>query len=207
MRVAKLMAATGPAAHRSPPAVFVSSARAPLPSAAILATLLGQDKTGVKASMSKSVKRVRHALETAGLPADIREMDDSTRTAQAAADALGCTPDQIAKSIVFRLTEADAVVLFITGGGNQVDPAKASALAGAPVGKADAALIRAQTGFVIGGVAPVGHLNPVRAWFDPALLRFDIVYAAAGTPRHIFGLPPRDLLRVSGAVEADFTAA
>jgi prolyl-tRNA editing enzyme YbaK/EbsC (Cys-tRNA(Pro) deacylase) len=59
---------------------------------------------------------------------------------------------------------------------------------------------------VIGGVAPVGHLNPIRAWFDPRLLDFDVVWAAAGTPRHIFPVNPRDLLRLSGAVEADFTA-
>jgi prolyl-tRNA editing enzyme YbaK/EbsC (Cys-tRNA(Pro) deacylase) len=63
-------------------------------------------------------------------------------------------------------------VLFITAGGNKVDPGKASALAGEPLGKADAGLIRAQTGFVIGGVAPVGHLSPIRAWFDPRLLEF-----------------------------------
>ena len=90
-------------------------------------------------------------------------------------------------------------VLFLTAGGNQVDAGKASALAGEPLGKADADLVRGQTGFVIGGVAPVGHLNPIRAWFDPRILDFDVVWAAAGTPRHVFPIAPGDLLRISGA--------
>jgi prolyl-tRNA editing enzyme YbaK/EbsC (Cys-tRNA(Pro) deacylase) len=84
---------------------------------------------------------------------------------------------------------------------------KASVLAGEALGKADADLVRAQTGFVIGGVAPVGHLHPIRAWFDPRLLDFDVVWAAAGTPRHVFPIAPGDLLRISGAQQADFTVS
>jgi prolyl-tRNA editing enzyme YbaK/EbsC (Cys-tRNA(Pro) deacylase) len=155
--------------------------------------------------MSKSVKRVARALSEAGIDTDIVEMPDSTRTAEEAAAAVGCALDQIAKSIVFRAEDHGTAVLFITAGGNRVDPAKASALAGEPLGKADAALIRAQTGFVIGGVAPVGHLSPIRAWFDPRLMEFATVWAAAGTPRHVFKIAPGDLLRLSGAESADFT--
>ena len=81
-------------------------------------------------------------------------------------------------------------MLFLTAGGNRVDADKAAALAGEPLGKADAALIRAQTGFAIGGVAPVGHLNPIRAFLDPRLTEFDVVWAAAGTPRHVFPMDP-----------------
>jgi prolyl-tRNA editing enzyme YbaK/EbsC (Cys-tRNA(Pro) deacylase) len=156
--------------------------------------------------MSKSVKRVARILDESGITAEIVEMPESTRTAEEAAQAAACELDQIAKSIVFRAETHKTAVMFVTAGGNRVDPEKASALAGEPLGKADAALIRAQTGFVIGGVAPLGHLNPVRAWFDPRLLDFEVVWAAAGTPRHIFRVNPRDLLRLSGAVEADFTA-
>jgi prolyl-tRNA editing enzyme YbaK/EbsC (Cys-tRNA(Pro) deacylase) len=156
--------------------------------------------------MSKSVRRVARVLEEAGLTAEIVEMPESTRTAEEAAAAAGCELDQIAKSIVFRAVDHGTAVLFVTAGGNRVDPGKASALAGEPLGKADAALIRAQTGFVIGGVAPVGHLNPIRAWFDPRLLDFELIWAAAGTPRHIFPVNPADLLRLSGAAEADFIA-
>jgi prolyl-tRNA editing enzyme YbaK/EbsC (Cys-tRNA(Pro) deacylase) len=160
---------------------------------------------GVK-NMSKSLKRVIRALQEAGLPADVMEMDGSTRTAVEAADQAGCEIDQICKSVIFRGEDSGAALLFITAGGNQVDAAKASDLAGEPLGKADAALIRAQTGFAIGGVSPVGHLNPIRAWFDPRLSAFDKVYAAAGTPRHIVPVAPADLLRLTEAVMADFTA-
>jgi len=155
--------------------------------------------------MSKSLKRVARVLEEAGIGAEVVEMPDSTRTAAEAAAAVGCELDQIAKSIIFRAEDHGTAVLFITAGGNQVDGDKASALAGEPLGKADAGLIRAQTGFVIGGVAPVGHLSPIRAWFDPRLMAFDTVWAAAGTPRHVFAIAPTDLLRLSGAESASFT--
>ncbi len=154
--------------------------------------------------MSKSLARVRCALEEAGLDAEIREVGQA-RTAQEAADSVGCTLDQIAKSIIYRATESEEAVLFLTAGGNRVDDKKASALVGQPLGKADAALIRAQTGFAIGGVAPVGHLNPIRAWIDTRLLEFDRVWAAAGTPRHVFPIDPNLLPKLTQAMPADFT--
>jgi prolyl-tRNA editing enzyme YbaK/EbsC (Cys-tRNA(Pro) deacylase) len=170
---------------------------------AILATLTPIEQGRI--SMSKSLKRVARVLAEAGIAAEIVEMPDSTRTAAEAAAAVGCEIDQIAKSIIFRAEAHGTAVLFITAGGNRVDADKASALAGEPLGKADAALIRAQTGFVIGGVAPVGHLSPVRAWFDPRLMAFDTVWAAAGTPRHVFAIAPGDLLRLSQADCAGFS--
>jgi prolyl-tRNA editing enzyme YbaK/EbsC (Cys-tRNA(Pro) deacylase) len=156
--------------------------------------------------MSKSVRRVEAALEAAGLVPGVREMPSETRTAQQAADAVGVALDQVAKSIVFRGERSGTAALFLTAGGNQVDAARASALAGEPLGKADADLVRAETGFVIGGVAPVGHLNPIRTWFDPRLDDFAVIWAAAGTPRHVFPIAPGDLLRITGATPADFTA-
>ncbi len=154
--------------------------------------------------MSKSLKRVEAALVEAGLTPDIREMQASTRTAADAAAAVGCGVDQIVKSIIFRGEVTGHVVLFLTAGGNRVDDAKASAVAGQPLGKADADLIRAETGFAIGGVSPVGHLAPVTAYLDPRVLGFDTVWAAAGTPRHVFAIAPADLLRLTGARVADF---
>ncbi len=156
--------------------------------------------------MSKSLKRVKQALEEAGLDVDVLEMADGTRTAAEAAAAAGCALDQIAKSIIFRGETSGAAVLFVTAGGNQVDAKKASAVAGEPLGKADAGLIRAQTGFAIGGVAPIGHLNPIRAWWDPRLSEFETVYAAAGTPRHIFPINPNALQKMAGAIVADFVS-
>ncbi|TKW68635.1 MAG: YbaK/EbsC family protein [Paracoccus denitrificans] len=155
--------------------------------------------------MSKSLARVKAALIDAGLTAEIREMGN-TRTAADAAAAVGCDVDQIANSIIFRGENTGHVVLFLTAGGNRVDPAKAAALADQPLGKADAALIRSETGFAIGGVAPLGHLTEIPAFIDPRLMEFETVWAAAGTPRHVFAVAPDDLLRVSGARQADFTA-
>lgn len=154
--------------------------------------------------MSKSMARVRRALEDAGIAPDIRETDGA-RTAQEAADAVGCGLDQIVKSIIFQGHDSGQCLLFLTAGGNQVDAAKASALAGEALDRADAAAVRAQTGFAIGGVSPVGHLNPIRAWADPRLLEFDEIWAAAGTPRHVFPLRSADLARLSDAQVADFT--
>ena len=156
--------------------------------------------------MSKSLARVAHALERAGLEAVILEMAEGTRTAEDAARAAKCQIDQIAKSIIFREVASGELVLFITAGGNQVDPSRAEALTRCALARADADTIRRVTGFAIGGVAPVGHLRPLRIWFDPRLLAFDLVYAAAGTPRHIFGISPEQLLQLSGAKQADFVA-
>lgn len=154
--------------------------------------------------MSKSLKRVRAALDSAGLPIDIHETNGA-RTAQMAADAVGCDLDQIAKSIIFRAEATGTAVLFLTAGGNQVDIAKASALVGEPLGKADATLVRNQTGFAIGGVSPVGHLNPIKAFIDRRLLDFDMVWAAAGTPNHVFSINPSQLPELTQATPADFT--
>ncbi len=155
--------------------------------------------------MSKSLKRVKAAIAAAGLETEVLEMAEGTRTAEDAARAARCEVDQIVKSIIFRGEETGHVVLFLTAGGNRVSAEKASAVAGQPLGKADADLIRAETGFAIGGVAPLGHLTPIRSYYDPRLLDFDVVWAAAGTPRHIFAAAPAALLAATGAEQADFT--
>ncbi|KCV83445.1 prolyl-tRNA synthetase [Actibacterium atlanticum] len=165
----------------------------------------GPARPVIVAFMSKSLKRVKAALEAAGVEVDLREVGQA-RTAAEAADAVGCHIDQIAKSIIFRGEDSGQAVLFLTAGGNRVCSDKATALAGEPLGKADAKLIRAQTGFAIGGVAPVGHLNPIRAFADPRLLEFDLIWAAAGTPRHVFALKSSDLQQMTGAQVSDFTS-
>lgn len=155
--------------------------------------------------MSKSLKRVVHTLSEAGLDIIPLELGAETRTAKQAADGANCHLDQIAKSIIFLGEDSGVAILFITAGGNQVDAASASEIAGEPLGKADATLIRKQTGFAIGGVAPIGHPNPIRAFWDPRLSEFDLVYAAAGTPRHIFPIAPATLQALSLATVSDFT--
>lgn len=155
--------------------------------------------------MSKSLDRVTAALQAAGLDARPLEMAAETRTAEQAAEAAGCALDQIVKSILFQGVSG-RLYLFLTAGGNRVEEAKAAALAGEALGRADAAAVRAVTGFAIGGVAPLGHLTAVPIWADPRLMDFAQVWAAAGTPRHIFPVSPGDLVRVTGAMLADFTA-
>ena len=118
---------------------------------------------------------------------------------------MGCEVDQIAKSIIFRGEHSGKAILFLTAGGNRVSAEKAAVAAGEPLGKADAELVRAQTGFAIGGVAPVGHLSPVRAFLDPRLTEFPTVWAAAGTPKHVFSISPNDLVELCGATKVDFT--
>lgn len=155
--------------------------------------------------MSRSLKRVTAALAAAEVTSQPLEMPGTTRTAADAAAACGCALDQIAKSIIFRGQDSGHVRLFLTAGGNQVDPARASALAGETLMKADADLVRAETGFAIGGVAPIGLLNPLPIWMDARLFDFAEVWAAGGTPRHVFAIDPVVLARISGAVRADFT--
>lgn len=154
--------------------------------------------------MSKSLKRVMRHFEELGLNIDILHVTVPTNTAQQAADVIGCTVNQIAKSVIFKGESSDKAVLFLTAGGNRVHMERASEFAGEPLGKADAALIRAQTGFAIGGVSPFGHLNDIQTFIDPALLEFDIIWAAAGTPHHMFDMPPSELVLHTGAITANF---
>lgn len=153
--------------------------------------------------MSKSLKRVARALDDAGLPDTITEAGDA-RTAELAAKACGCAVDQIVKSIIFCGHSSGAIRLFLTAGGNRICAEKASAIAGEPLGRADATLVRAVTGFAIGGVSPIGHLSPSPTWLDPRLLDFDVVWAAAGTPRHVFSIAPQALMSLTHAQAADF---
>ena len=155
--------------------------------------------------MSKSLKRVKSALFSADPTLKVLETIQAT-TAKAAAESLGCAVDQIAKSILFEGEMTAQLYLFVTAGARRVDLDQAALLTGEPLGKTDAARIRAVTGFAIGGVAPIGHLNPTPIYFDPRLNDFNQIWAAAGTPRHVFPIAPAQLLQLTGAMEADFTA-
>ncbi|MDA0222072.1 MAG: YbaK/EbsC family protein [Proteobacteria bacterium] len=155
--------------------------------------------------MSKSLKRVQAHMAELGLVCEIMHVTVPTNTAQQAADAIGCELDQIVKSVIFRGEQSMQAILFLTAGGNRVDVSAASKLAGELLGKADADLVRAQTGFAIGGVAPIGHLNPIRAFIDPRLMAFPQIWAAAGTPHHMFDIAPELLVEKTGAIVAAFT--
>ncbi|WP_333817543.1 YbaK/EbsC family protein [Tabrizicola sp.] len=154
--------------------------------------------------MSKSLARVAAALQAAGIAPAPVEAKGEIRTAEAAAAEAGVAVDQIVKSILFQ-GESGQLYLFLTAGGNRVDLAKAAALAGEALSRAEVEVVRRVTGFAIGGVAPLGHLTPSPSFFDPRLLDFAEVWAAAGTPRHMFRVGPEALLRATGATPAAFT--
>jgi prolyl-tRNA editing enzyme YbaK/EbsC (Cys-tRNA(Pro) deacylase) len=150
-----------------------------------------------------SVERVRAALLAAGHPDTIRAFPEGgTRSAAEAAAAVGCAVAAIAKSIVFRA--GPRPVLVIAGGANRVDMAKVAAATGLPVKRAEGGWVRDVTGFAIGGVAPLAHLTPPAAvLLDRDLLALDRVWAAAGSPMHVFAATPAELLRISGGTAAD----
>ena len=148
-----------------------------------------------------SVLRVKRALREAGLPDTIIVMSEATHTAQAAAEALGCAVAEIAKSIIFRAGER--AVLVITSGKNRVDDKKVAALINEKIGKADADFVREQSGFVIGGVAPIAHQHPPIVLMDAELMHHVHVYPAAGHPNTMFRIAPHDLARIAGARIAD----
>jgi prolyl-tRNA editing enzyme YbaK/EbsC (Cys-tRNA(Pro) deacylase) len=152
---------------------------------------------------SASVARVRRALEALGVGTEIKAFSASTRTSADAAAAIGCEVAQIAKSLVFRAKPSGRAVLVMASGANRVDEAKVARLIGETIGKADADFVRAETGFAIGGVAPVGHGIRLQTLIDAELMRFDAIWAAAGSPNSVFRLTPDELVRVTQGEVAD----
>jgi prolyl-tRNA editing enzyme YbaK/EbsC (Cys-tRNA(Pro) deacylase) len=148
-------------------------------------------------SLSPSAQKVQDALSAYGLSLQVVELPDSTRTAVDAAQAIGCQVGQIAKSVVFRAMSSDRPVLVIASGANRVDTKLISELLGEPLGKADAEFVRQRTGFVIGGVPPVGHGTPLATFIDQDLLQYTQIWAAAGTPHAVFCLLPTDLVKIT----------
>jgi prolyl-tRNA editing enzyme YbaK/EbsC (Cys-tRNA(Pro) deacylase) len=147
---------------------------------------------------SKSVKRFRTALQAAGLDDTIVAVADSTRTAAEAAAALGCEVGQIVKSLVFTDPD-DRPLLVLAAGDVRVDPERIAALHGAPVSLGNAAFVRAATGYAIGGVPPLGHVQDLPTLIDTSLERWQTVWAAAGTPHDVFSITAEELARVTGA--------
>ena len=152
--------------------------------------------------LPEGVRRVAEALLAKGHPHAPIMLDNSARTAQEAADALGITVGQIAKSIIFRRKSDEVAVLVITSGDRRVDEKKVDALIG-KTGRADADFVKAKTGFTIGGVSPVAHATKPVTLIDRELFRFDVIWAAAGHPNGVFQLAPADLEKLTGAPVAD----
>ena len=149
-------------------------------------------------TLSRSAQKVQDTLRAMGYAYTVQELPASTRSAAEAAAALGCQVAQIAKSLVFRGAESGEPILIVASGVNRVNEALAAEVLGEPLAKADADFCRAATGFAIGGIPPVGHAQPLRILIDADLLQYERIWAAAGTPRAVFGLTPDDLVAMTG---------
>jgi Cys-tRNA(Pro) deacylase len=136
-------------------------------------------------------------LRSVGLVLEVRRFPEGTRTAEDAARAIGCEVGQIVKSLVFT-ADGEAVVALVSGA-NRLDLGRLAALAGGTAGKADAELVRAATGYAIGGVPPFGHARRLPVFMDRDLERYDVVWAAAGRPDAVFPITPNRLAELSGA--------
>ena len=147
-------------------------------------------------ALSKNSQRVQQALEQHGLGLEVVELDASTRTAQEAAQAVGCELGQIVKSLIFR--SGENALLFLVSGSNQLNIARVSAQLGMPIEKADADFARQASGYPIGGVPPLAHNTPMQTYIDQSLLDYDVVWAAAGTPHSVFKLESRLLQILTG---------
>jgi prolyl-tRNA editing enzyme YbaK/EbsC (Cys-tRNA(Pro) deacylase) len=147
--------------------------------------------------LSGSARRVQDALAQLGFTLNVVELPQSTHTAVEAAAAVGASVGQIVKSLIFRGANSGRAILVLASGPNRVDEAKVATLLGEPLAKGDADFVRAHTGFVIGGVPPVGHSEPMPTFIDEDLLAFGSLWAAAGTPNAVFQLAPMELVAMS----------
>src|SRR5436305_2411134 len=150
-------------------------------------------------SLKPSAQRVQNALQPFGLSLQVVELPGSTRTAAEAAQAIGTTVAQIAKSLVFKTKNTQRPVLVITSGTNRVNEKKVGELLGEAIEKADADFVRDRLGLAIGGVPRVGHTEKPETLIDEDLLQYDTIWAAAGTPNAVFRLTPADLVKITGA--------
>ena len=157
-------------------------------------------------ALPEGVQRVARFLQDAGHPHAPQMLDGAARTSQEAADQLGIEVGQVAKSVVFRRKEDGRHVLVVAAGDRRVDEKKLAAIVG-KVGRADADYVKAQTGFTIGGVSPVAHLQDPVTVIDASLARFDALWAAAGHPHAVFLLDMAALEKLTGAPVLDVVQA
>lgn len=154
-----------------------------------------------------SAQRVADAAAARGLTIEVVTFAETTRTAADAAAAIGCEVGQIVKSLVFAV--ADQPIMALVSGSNQLDTRKLAALLGVgrkQVNRADADLVRAATGFAIGGVPPFGHATALPVYVDRDLTQYETIWAAAGTPNTVFEITPAELVAATQGIIADLAA-
>jgi prolyl-tRNA editing enzyme YbaK/EbsC (Cys-tRNA(Pro) deacylase) len=147
--------------------------------------------------LSPSAQKVQDALKALGFDNRVVEHEQTTRTSAEAAAAVGCEVGQIVKSVIFKTKVSGRPVLVVASGVNRVNEKKLGELVGEKLEKPDADFVRQQTGFVIGGVPPLGHSQPIVTFVDEDLLQFGEIWAAAGTPNAVFPLTPDDLVKMT----------
>ncbi len=155
--------------------------------------------SSVAGELSASARKVQDAARAAGLAVTVIEREESTRTADEAAAACGCAVAQIVKSLVFRGSTSGKPYLVLVSGSNRLNEKGVAGVLGESLTRPDATYVREVTGYSIGGIPPLGHASPMQVFIDEDLLRYDVVWAAAGTPRAVFAVAPGSL--------ADATAA
>ncbi|TQR42846.1 YbaK/EbsC family protein [Paenibacillus popilliae] len=155
--------------------------------------------------LKNSAQIVQDKLAARGLPNQVVELPDSTRTAQEAANTIGCEISQIAKSIIFRRKAADLPLLIVASGTNRVNESAISHLLNEKIGKADADFVREHTGYVIGGVPPFAHKESIETLIDEELMKYEVIWAAAGHPKAVFQLTPEQLVELTNGKVVSIT--
>ncbi len=148
-------------------------------------------------TLSPSAQKIQEQLKALGYDYTVIEHVESTRTAQEAADRAGCELGQIVKSLIFKGRDSGKPILVLTSGANRVDEKRISEYMGEHISRADADFVRAVTGFAIGGVPPVGHIQKMETYIDEDFLQYPTIWAAAGTPNAIFVLRTEDLQKMT----------
>lgn len=147
--------------------------------------------------LSPSAQKIQDLLNSLGYNYTVIEHAESTRTAQEAADRVGCQLGQIVKSLIFRGKTSGKPILVLTSGASRVDEKRISEYAGESIGRADADFVRIVTGFAIGGVPPIGHNEKMETYLDEDFLQYQVIWAAAGTPNAVFELKTDDLQKMT----------
>jgi Cys-tRNA(Pro) deacylase len=147
--------------------------------------------------LSPTAQKVQDVLRDLGFDLTVIEHAESTRTAQEAADRVGVTLGQIVKSLIFKGKKSGKPILVLTSGANRVDEKRIKEYAREKIGRADPDFVREVTGYAIGGVPPIAHTQKMETYLDEDLMQYDLIWAAAGTPKAVFELTPDDLQKMT----------
>lgn len=156
-------------------------------------------------NLSSSAKKVQEFFQQKGFSFQVQELPNSTRTAQEAADSIGCNVAQIAKSLIFKDIDSGEAILVIASGTNRVSVEKIESAAGIKIKKANPKFVKENTGFSIGGVPPAGHIKPIKTYLDKDLMQYNAIWAAAGTPFAVFELKPDNLQKLTDGKWVDLS--